>query len=71
MRLILLLVAVLFAGFLLEKQLNTGSSDTRIENTTGDSALQAPKNKEDLQNLRKDLNKLMQDSADKRAGSAE
>jgi len=71
MRLILLLVAVLFAGFLLEKQLNTGSSDTRIENTTGDSAVQAPKNKEDLQNLRKDLNKLMQDSADKRAGSAE
>jgi len=71
MRLILLLVAVLFVGFLLEKQLNTGSSDTRIENTTGDSAVQAPKNKEDLQNLRKDLNKLMQDSADKRAGSAE
>ncbi len=68
MRLILLLVAVLFVGFLLEKQLNTGSPDTAIENTTGDSAVQAPKNKEDLQNLRKDLNKLMQDSANKRAG---
>ena len=70
MRLILLLVAVLFVGFLLEKQLNTGSSDTGIENTTGDSAVQAPKNKEDLQNLRKDLNKLMQDTADRRAESA-
>ena len=71
MRLILLLVAVLFIGFLLEKQFNAGSSEPDIENTTGDSAAQAPKNKEDLQNLRKDLNKLMQDTADKRAGSTE
>jgi hypothetical protein len=71
MRLILLLVAVLFVGFLLEKQFNTGSSDTSFENSTGDSAVQAPKNKEDLQNLKKDLNKLMQNTADKRAGSAE
>ena len=71
MRLILLLVAVLLIGFLLEKQLNTGSSDTGIENTTSDSAVQAPKNKADLQNLKKDLNKLLQGSANKRAGSTE
>ena len=71
MRLILLLIAVVFIGFLLEKQFNADSVDSSIESTTGNSAVQAPKNKEDLQNLRKDLNKLMQDTVDKRAGSAE
>jgi len=67
MRLILLLIAVVFIGFLLEKQFNTSSPASSKKDAT-DSATQAPKNKEDLQNLRKDLNKLMQDSANKRAG---
>jgi uncharacterized membrane protein YraQ (UPF0718 family) len=75
MRLFLLLITAVIIGFLLEKQLNTSSSDSNTEAYSGipenGAVPNAPKSQQDIQKLRKDLNKLMQDTADKRAGSTE
>lgn len=74
MRLIILLIAVIFVGFLLEKQFNTNNSDSNIETYSGitkDGAVAAPKSQKDIQKLRKDLNGLLQDSADRQSKSIE
>lgn len=75
MRLVLLLITAVIIGFLLEKQLNTSSSNSNTEGYSGipenGAVPNAPKSREDIQNLRKDLNKLMQNAADKRAESTE
>lgn len=72
MRLILVLITALVIGFLLEKQLNAQKEiDTASESAENSVVPKAPKNKDDLQKLRKDLNNLIQDSADKRAKSIE
>jgi uncharacterized membrane protein YraQ (UPF0718 family) len=75
MRLVLLLITALIIGFLLEKQLNTSSSDSNTETYSGipenGAVPNAPKSREDIQNLRKDLNNLMQNTTDKRNDSIE
>jgi uncharacterized membrane protein YraQ (UPF0718 family) len=72
MRLVLLLITAVIIGFLLEKQLNTSSSDSSTKAYSGiPENGAAPKSQQDIQKLRKDLNKLMRDTADKRAESTE
>ena len=71
MRLILLLISVVFIGFILEKQFNSSSENTGAEassNAAEQSTLtRTPKNQQDLIKLKNGLNDLMLDSADKRA----
>lgn len=73
MRLVLLLIIALIIGFLLEKQLNTSSSDSNAESYSGipenGAVPNAPKSREDIQKLRGDLNKLMLDVANERDDS--
>jgi hypothetical protein len=72
MRLILVLITALVIGFLLEKQLNTQAEiDSAAKGSENSVVPKPPRNKEDLQKLRKDLNILIQDSAEKRAKSIE
>jgi uncharacterized protein (UPF0333 family) len=73
MRLILLLISVIFVGFLLEKQFNSSVSDSEIEasssNTENNVVPKAPQNQKDLLKLKNDLNNLILESADKRSKS--
>lgn len=72
MRLVLLLIAVVVIGFLMDKQLNTTESNASPNSSISNSATpKPPRNSEDLLKLKKDLNQLMQDTADKRAKSIE
>lgn len=72
MRLILVLITALVVGFLLEKQLNTQAEiDTASKDSENSVVPKPPSNKEDLLKLRKDLNNLIQDSAENRAQSIE
>ncbi len=71
MRLILLLITAVVIGFLLEKQLGSNSTDSEIGYSENNVLPKPPKNKQDLQNLKKDLNQLMQDTKDKRAKNIE
>lgn len=73
MRLIILLVSVVFVGFLLEKQFNPSTSNSDIEassnNTENNVVPTPPKNQKDLLKLKNDLNNLMLNTADKRSKS--
>jgi hypothetical protein len=73
MRLILLLISVVFIGFILEKQFNSSSENTDAEASTNaaeQSALtRTPKNQQDLIKLKSGLNNLIIESADKRSKS--
>jgi uncharacterized membrane protein YraQ (UPF0718 family) len=75
MRLVLLLITALIIGFLLEKQLNTSSLDSNTETYSGipenGSVPVAPKSREDIHNIRKDLNNLMRATVDKINGNIE
>jgi uncharacterized membrane protein YraQ (UPF0718 family) len=67
MRLILLLITAVIIGFLLEKQLGSNSTESEIGHSENNVVPKPPRNKQDLQNLKKDLNQLMLDTKDKKA----
>lgn len=68
MRLILLLITVVVVGFLLDKQLNTNSTNSNIEASSDNSVVpKPPTNKKEILKLKDDLNQLMLDTADKRS----
>jgi len=74
MKLISLLVALLLIGLLIAKQLKPNSSSNDIENILGSEKFTTPKvptSPQELQAFENDINKLIQDSADKRARELE
>ncbi|MEH6448885.1 MAG: hypothetical protein V7765_09460 [Oleispira sp.] len=55
-------------GFLLDKQLNTNSSNSNIETSSDNSVVPTPpRNQQEILELKEDLNQLMLDTADKRS----
>ena len=70
MRLISLLLALLLIGFLVIKQLDSSSSNNKIEEVLKSEDINAPKvpsSPKDLREFDEDINKFIQDNADKRA----
>jgi hypothetical protein len=73
MRLILLLITVVIVGFLLDKNINTDSSDTEysLDKIENGIVPEPPRNQKEVLKLKQDINKLMLDTADKRSKSIE
>ena len=74
MKLISLLIALLLTGLLVKQQLDSSSSNTEIEEAVSSEGITAPKiptSSKDIQKFEDDMNKFMQDTADKRAEKLE
>ncbi len=70
MRLISLLLALLLVAFLVVKQLNSSSSQSQVKQVLGSDGVDIPKvpsSPKDLQNFEGDMDKFIQDNADKRS----
>lgn len=74
MKLILLLIALLIVGLLVNKQLSSSAPSTRYDGVAGSEDVTVPKIPtvpEGVHKFEKDMNELIMDSADKRAKQLE
>ena len=69
MRIIILLISVLITGFLVKQQLDSRPSNTEPEAVINNESITVPKvptAAEDVEKFRKDINKFMLETNDKR-----